>query len=85
MAAPYASAAEISTLVGNVNSAAKEFEGASEREAEDARRKLQIQAAKLLYSLEEPNTEVWPRIYQVCFLITYLRGILLVWNLLMGI
>jgi hypothetical protein len=65
MAAPYASAAEIETLVENVNTASKAFSAVSGREAEDARRKLQAEAAKLLYSLQEPNTEVWPRIYQV--------------------
>jgi hypothetical protein len=34
-------------------------------EALAARRKLQEEARKLLYSLEKPKTEVWLRIFQV--------------------
>lgn len=63
--ASYASASEVSTLVENVNTASKAFSAVSGREVEDARRKLQVEAVKLLYSLQEPNTEVWPRIFQV--------------------
>jgi hypothetical protein len=65
MADTYAPAAEIAALVANVNKAAAGFEAAVGGDAHLARRNLQLEARRLLYSLEEPNTEVWPRIYQV--------------------
>lgn len=65
MADSYTSAADIAALVANVNTAAKTFEAAAGGDVHLARRTLQLEARKLLYSLEEPNTEVWPRIYQV--------------------
>lgn len=68
MSDSYTSAAEVAALVGNVNNAAKNFEAAAGGDVHLARRTLQLEARKLLYSLEEPNTEVWPRIYQVTIL-----------------
>jgi hypothetical protein len=60
MSDSYASPAEVASLVANVNKAAAGFD-----DLHAARRNLQLEARKLLYSLEEPNTEVWPRIFQV--------------------
>ncbi|KAK6579861.1 hypothetical protein PZA11_007569 [Diplocarpon coronariae] len=65
MADTYAPATEIAALVANLNKAAAGFESAEGGDQHVARRTLQLEARKLLYSLEEPNTEVWPRIYQV--------------------
>ncbi|KAE8454287.1 hypothetical protein EG329_005212 [Mollisiaceae sp. DMI_Dod_QoI] len=65
MADSYTPPAEIAALVANVNKAAAGFEAAVGGDLHVARRNLQLEARKLLYSLEEPNTEVWPRIYQV--------------------
>ncbi len=65
MADSYTPPAEIAALVANVNKAAAGFEGAAGGDLHVARRNLQLEARKLLYSLEEPNTEVWPRIFQV--------------------
>lgn len=65
MADSYTSPIEIASLVANVNKAATIFEAAAEGHIHGARRNLQMEARKLLYSLEEPNTEVWPRIFQV--------------------
>lgn len=65
MADSYTSASDVTALVANVNTAAKIFEVAAGGDVHLARRTLQLEARKLLYSLEEPNTEVWPRIYQV--------------------
>lgn len=67
MTTPYASIEEVERLVENVNVTSQTFKAVSGREAEDARRKLQVEAGKLLYSLQEPNTEVWPRIFQVSY------------------
>lgn len=65
MADKYASNSEVAELVANVNSAAKAFDIASASDVHNARRALQLEARKLLHSLEEPNQEVWPRIFQV--------------------
>ena len=65
MAATYTPRPEIAVLVANVNKAAAGFEAAAESGVHAARRNLQLEARKLLYSLEEPNAEVWPRIFQV--------------------
>jgi hypothetical protein len=66
MADTYTPREEIAALVANVNKAAAGFEVASEGTGfHTARRNIQREARKLLYSLEEPNTEVWPRTFQV--------------------
>jgi hypothetical protein len=65
MSDSYASPAEVASLVANVNKAAASFDAAAGGDLHVARRNLQLEARKLLYSLEEPNTEVWPRIFQV--------------------
>lgn len=65
MADSYVSASVIADLAANVNTAAAKFVAATEGDLHVARRNLQLEARKLLYSLEEPNTEVWPRIFQV--------------------
>lgn len=65
MADSYASVTEVAALVANVNGAAKSFQAANGGDVHAARRNLQLEARKLLYALEEPNTEVWPRIFQV--------------------
>ncbi|CZR61327.1 uncharacterized protein PAC_11223 [Phialocephala subalpina] len=65
MADSYTPPAEIAALVANVNKAADGFSAAVGGDLHAARRNLQLEARKLLYSLEEPNTEVWPRIFQV--------------------
>jgi fructose-1,6-bisphosphatase len=66
MSDSYASPAEVASLVANVNKAAAGFDAAAGvGDLHAARRNLQLEARKLLYSLEEPNTEVWPRIFQV--------------------
>lgn len=65
MSDSYASPAEVASLVANVNKAAAGFDAAAGGDLHVARRNLQLEARKLLYSLEEPNTEVWPRIFQV--------------------
>jgi hypothetical protein len=56
---------EIAALVANVKKAAAGFEAAAEGDVHVARRNLQLEVRKLLYSLEEPNAEVWPRVFQV--------------------
>ena len=61
----YTLPAEIADLIANLNEAADSFKAAAEGDLRLARRNLQHEARKLLYSLEEPNTEVWPRIFQV--------------------
>jgi hypothetical protein len=65
MSDSYAPAAEVAKLIAAVNDAGKNFEAAAGGDVHVARRNLQLEARKLLYSLEEPNTEVWPRIFQV--------------------
>ncbi|KAH7303702.1 S-adenosyl-L-methionine-dependent methyltransferase [Rhexocercosporidium sp. MPI-PUGE-AT-0058] len=65
MADSYVSTSEVSLLVANLNTAAATFAASSGGDTHVARRNLQLEARKLLYSLEEPNTEVWPRIFQV--------------------
>ena len=65
MSDTYASPTEVAPLVANVIKAADAFETATGGDQHGARRTLQLEARKLLYALEEPNTEVWPRIYQV--------------------
>jgi hypothetical protein len=65
MAGTHTPRPEIAALVENVNKAATGFEAAAEGDVHVARRNLQLEARKLLYSLEEPNAEVWPRIFQV--------------------
>ncbi|CAG8981000.1 hypothetical protein HYALB_00013320 [Hymenoscyphus albidus] len=65
MSDSYTSVADVKGLVANVNNTAKNFEAAAGGDVHLARRTLQLEARKLLYSLEEPNTEVWPRVYQV--------------------
>ncbi|KAG4418612.1 hypothetical protein IFR04_008237 [Cadophora malorum] len=65
MADNYVSSAEITPLVVSLNKAAASFEAATGGDQHVARRKLQLEARKLLYSLEEPNHEVWSRIFQV--------------------
>lgn len=65
MADTYIPRPEIASLVENINKAAAGFEVAAEGDVHVARRNLQLEARKLLYSLEEPNSEVWPRIFQV--------------------
>lgn len=65
MSDTYASPTEVAPLVANVTKAAAAFESATGGNRHAARRTLQLEARKLLYALEEPNTEVWPRIYQV--------------------
>ena len=65
MAVPYTSTTEIATFVANVNSATKDLENAQGSDVHAARRKLQVEARKLSLALDEPNEEVWPRIYQV--------------------
>tara|TARA_R110002060_G_scaffold14487_6_gene20301 strand:+ start:2088 stop:2348 length:261 start_codon:yes stop_codon:yes gene_type:complete len=65
MADNYVSSAEITPPVVSLNKAAASFEAATGGDQHVARRKLQLEAQKLLYSLEEPNHEVWPRIFQV--------------------
>lgn len=53
-------------LVGNVNAAMKDLQGAkSAVDAVSARRSLLSEAKKLVASLEDPSTEVWPRAFQV--------------------
>ena len=68
MADSYASAVEISALVANVNKAANKFEDATGGDAHVARRNLQLETRKLLYSLEEPTVEVWSRTCQVKYI-----------------
>lgn len=57
--------AEIAALVDSLDTAAKAFESAEGPDSHITRRTLHLQAKKLVASLEEPNSEVWPRIYQV--------------------
>lgn len=59
---------EVAALVTNVQKAAAGFEAASEGDVHVARRNLQQETRKLLYSLDEPNAEVWPRVFQVSLL-----------------
>lgn len=57
---------EVVDLVDNVNAALKGLQGA--QAADDAasyRRNLLAEAKKLVASLQDPSTEVWPRAYQV--------------------
>ena len=68
MAGTYTPRPEIAALLASVNKAAAGFKAAAEGDVYVARRNLQLEARKLLYSLEEPNTEVWPRIFQVSLL-----------------
>lgn len=67
MSTAYTSPSEIADLVEGVNKAAASFGTAAA--AQDglrvARQNLQHEARKLLNSLEEPNGEVWPRVFQV--------------------
>lgn len=65
MADTYIQPAAIVALVANVNKAAHGLEAAVGGDVHVARRNLQLEAQKLLYSLEEPNLAVWPRILQV--------------------
>ncbi|OBT59329.1 hypothetical protein VE04_00244 [Pseudogymnoascus sp. 24MN13] len=67
MSTVYTSPSEIADLVKGVNEAAASFDtaAAAQGDLHVARRKLQHEARKLLNSLEEPNGEVWPRIFQV--------------------
>lgn len=65
MADTYIAPAEVGILVSNLNKAAAGLEAAAEGDIHVARRKLQHETRKLLYSLEEPNSEVFPRTYQV--------------------
>lgn len=67
MSTVYASTSEIADLVKDVNKAAASFDAAAATQGDlhVARRNLQHEARKLLNSLEEPNGEVWPRIFQV--------------------
>lgn len=67
MSTVYASPSEIADLVKDVNKAAASFDtaAAAQGDLHVARRNLQHEARKLLNSLEEPNGEVWPRIFQV--------------------
>lgn len=63
----YTSPSEIADLVKGVNKAAASFDTAatSQDGLRIARQNLQHEARKLLNSLEEPNGEVWPRVFQV--------------------
>ena len=65
MADSYASVSEVAALMASVNIAANRFENSAVGEAHVARRNLQFEARKLLASLEEPNLNVWPHIFQV--------------------
>lgn len=60
---------ELAGLVQNVNNASKALEessaGSGAAAAAAARRNLLLEAKKLVASLEEPSTEVWPRAFQV--------------------
>ena len=56
---------EIVELVANVDRAAAGLASATEGDVDVARRNLQSETRKLLYSLEEPNAAVWPRVFQV--------------------
>lgn len=65
--------AEVAELVANVDRAAASFASAVGGDVHVARKDLQSEARKLLCSLEEPNAEVWPRVFQVKmpFWVTY--------------
>lgn len=57
---------ETSKLVGNIARAANELQdSATQVDAAYARRTLLLEAKKLVASLEDPSTEVWPRAFQV--------------------
>ena len=72
MADNYVSPTDVTPLVVNLNKAAAFFEAATGGDQHVARRNLQVEARKLLYSLEEPNHEVWPRIFQVGDICTFI-------------
>lgn len=71
MADSYASQAEVASLVANVDKAAKSFEEATVGDVHAARRSLHLEVQRLLSALEEPNQEVWARIFQVIFHVAY--------------
>lgn len=56
---------EILALVANLNKAAVGLEATAKADLHVARRNLQLEAQKLVYSLDEPNVAIWPRIFQV--------------------
>ncbi|KAG9241141.1 S-adenosyl-L-methionine-dependent methyltransferase [Calycina marina] len=56
---------EVRVILVDLKKAAAGLDTASNSELQNARRTLQMQAQKLVYSLEEPNAAVWPRIFQV--------------------
>lgn len=57
---------ETSKLVDNIARAANELQdSATQVDAAYARRTLLLEAKKLVASLEDPSTEVWPRAFQV--------------------
>lgn len=59
--------ADIVKLVKDVNEAGQALENTIGGHGESviARKRLQHEAKRLVASLEEPNDEVWPRIFQV--------------------
>lgn len=63
--ATYIPKEEIVSLVDSVNAASTAFTTAGHGDASAARRSLLQEAKKLVASLEDPSTEVWPRIFQV--------------------
>lgn len=65
----YDPALEITELLENVKKAATELSNdvraEDERRSRVARKNLQLEVRKLLFFLDEPNSEVWPRTFQV--------------------
>lgn len=57
---------DVAAAVNNVTSAMGVFDAASTGGEEAvARRNLRLEAMKLLWSLGDPNEDVWPRIFQI--------------------
>jgi hypothetical protein len=73
MADAYTSLSEITALVANINEALTSFKAAPVGNIHIARRNLQSETRKLLYSLEEHNAEVWLRTFQVSLSLSTLR------------
>jgi len=56
---------EVAKLLDNVVTAGEGFKSATEKDAQDARRKLEQETTKLLYSLQDPYRGVWTRDFQI--------------------